>query len=113
MKSIKIPLKTEEHETPYHLCFETLGNDLRMQIVDLLRESPRSVSELATTLRSERSRVSHALQMLSLCTMVGMQKEGKKNIYFVQDTELLESKENVFKQLDKHYTQFCGSCKKK
>ena len=99
-------------QTPYHLCFETLSNDLRMNILDSIRSSPKSVTSIASVLGVERSRISHALQMLKLCSMVDMKKEGKENVYFICDERLFSDRENVLKILDDHMKNYCGSCKK-
>ena len=105
-------IRIERIETPYHLCFETLGNELRMQILDLLRENAKSVSEISKVLGVERSRVSHSLKMLSSCSILEMRKKGKNNLYFIRDKDLLDNKENIFTLLDQHKKEFCGSCKK-
>ncbi len=99
-------------QTPYHLCFETLSNDLRMNILESLRSSSKSVTTIASELNIERSRVSHALQMLKLCSMVDMNKDGKENVYFISDERLFSDRENVLKILDEHMKNYCGSCKK-
>ena len=99
-------------QAPYHLCFETLANDLRMQILECIKEKPKSVQEIARKLNTERSRISHSLQMLILCNILGMRKEGKNNIYYIKDKNVLNTQENIFKALDKHLEAFCGSCKK-
>ena len=62
---------------PYHLCFETLANELRIEILRLLIEKPCSVQELSQKLDAEQSRVSHALKMLRTCSFVVVEKRGK------------------------------------
>ena len=62
---------------PYKLCFETLANDLRLQILHELQLGPKSVSELAQALKAEQSRVSHSLEMLRACSYVGAERQGK------------------------------------
>ncbi len=99
-------------QTPYHLCFETLANDLRMKILESLKNRPKSVNEIAKELNAERSRISHSLQMLHTCAIIGMRKEGKNNIYYIKDETIFNTKENIFTTLDKHLEGFCGTCKK-
>lgn len=99
-------------DTPYHLCFETLSSELRMNILNSLKSSPKSVNELASELNIERSTVSHALSMLKLCSIVDMKKKGKNNVYSLHDKSMLNMKGDVLEVLDKHMKQFCGSCKK-
>ncbi len=102
---------------PYHLCFETLSNDLRLRILKRLREHPYSVSELCKDLKEEQSKVSHSLSMLRLCNYVQVSQEGKRRVYSINPmaAEGLKTSSNatVFDIIDQHVMSCCNfECKK-
>ncbi|PIN68409.1 hypothetical protein COV94_04780, partial [Candidatus Woesearchaeota archaeon CG11_big_fil_rev_8_21_14_0_20_57_5] len=70
---------------PYHLCMETLSNDLRLQIVELLRDGPLSVSGIARAVSAERTKVSHALAKLRACSIVTTERAGKRILYSLNE----------------------------
>lgn len=103
---------------PYHLCFETLSSELRLQILKRLQERSYSVSELCSELHAEQSKVSHSLSMLRTCNYVEVKQDGKKRIYslnpLVKDG-LHASKPgaNLFDLVDSHVAHCCNfECKK-
>jgi len=97
--------------TPYHLCFEVLGNPLRIGIVKALKEKPTSVGELAEKLGQEQSKVSHSLAALKRCQFVEAKKEGKKTVYSLRKTflERLEGRD-IFEALESHYKEHGKEC---
>ena len=97
---------------PYHLCLETLGNELRVKIVESLREKPKSVSVLANDLGVEQSRLSHSLKALKQCNFVESKTVGKERIYSLTGSfvkEMPKSK-NIFEALEKHFKKFGCHC---
>ncbi len=103
---------------PYHLCFETLANELRLKIIENLKEKPLSVEDLSKRVGAERSTVSHSLQMLRECSYVDVKKAGKQRVYSLKSGVLEAMQENagrksVFHVLDDHIECFCNNeCKK-
>ncbi len=103
---------------PYHLCFETLSNDLRLQILQRLKERSYSVSELCEALSAEQSKVSHSLAMLRLCNYVDVESKGKNRIYSLnpvvrEGLKLEENHANIFHLVDAHIAKCCHfECKK-
>src|SRR3989344_6068792 len=95
---------------PYHLCFETLANELRLKIIDNLKEKPLSVEELSKRVGAERSTVSHSLQMLRECSYVDVEKAGKQRVYSLKSGAFEEMQEaagsrggkSIFHVLDGH-----------
>lgn len=110
-------MKLDSSGKPYHLCFETLANELRIKIIDNLRERPMSVEELSKRVHAERSRVSHSLKMLRDCSYVDTEKKGKERIYSLKtgSFEAINdaSRGNLFNVLDEHVECYCNNeCKK-
>ncbi len=111
-------MKITIRERPYHLCFETLANDMRVKIIDNLAKGPLSVQELANHVGAERSNVSHSLKMLKECSYVQSRKEGKENVYFllpsvIDDLNTGNSNPGLFRFMDSHIQNYCcNDCKK-
>ncbi|MBI4052906.1 MAG: winged helix-turn-helix transcriptional regulator [Candidatus Diapherotrites archaeon] len=100
---------------PYSHCLETLGNELRLQIIRELGERPKSVQVLCKNLNVEQSRLSHSLQILKRCNFVEVKPDGKQRIYSLKSdllTGYKEGKKDLFELLDSHIKDFCGNdCK--
>ena len=103
---------------PYHLCFETLANELRIQIIKALQEKPLSVKELVEKIKAEQSRLSHSLEMLKLCNYVDFEARGRERIYFLKKgaIEGMQEKNSAPEMLsfaDSHFAHYCNhECKK-
>ena len=99
--------------TPFHLCFEVLGNPLRIKIIQLLRKSPKSVGELVKETGEEQSKVSHSLVALRKCKFVEGKRDGKKMVYSLRKEFLKKIEEkDIFTALDTHYSEHkCWRCK--
>ena len=98
---------------PYHLCFESLANEMRIKILALLRERPYTVNELTARLGVERSRISHSLQMLRDCRIISAAKQGKHRLYSLnKDSPLtgLKVHSTMFTIIDDHIGKFCQTC---
>ena len=99
---------------PYHLCFETLANQLRIQIIRELEKQPLTVGEIAEKTHAEQSRVSHSLQMLKLCSYVDSETKGKERVYFLKKgvSEGMLATQNsageVLNFADSHFTHYCN-----
>lgn len=68
-------------EMSYILFFKALSNKTRLEIIELLREAPRNVTEMCKELGFEQSRVSHNLACLSNCGFVTVEQEGRNKVY--------------------------------
>ncbi len=97
--------------TPFHLCFEVLGNPLRIKIIQSLRKNPKSVGKLVSELGEEQSKVSHSLAVLRKCRFVEAKREGKKMVYSLRREFLrkIEGK-GIFTALEKHYAEHDAKC---
>jgi len=96
----------------YRLFFKAFSNRTRLDILALLRKSPKSVTEICNTLKLEQSRVSHNLKCLNQCGFVDIKKKGKERIYGLDDNIML-----ILDAVDKHITKYearldqCGMVK--
>lgn len=92
-----------------HVFFSTLANPTRLAILELLREKPRNVSEIAKTLNQEQSMISHNLRVLERCKFVFSERKGKERFYYLNK----ETMEPIFKIFTYHAEKYCpakGKC---
>jgi ArsR family transcriptional regulator, zinc-responsive transcriptional repressor len=101
----------EQHQS----CFETLANELRLEIVQLLEKRAMNVTELAAATKAERSRVSHSLQILRQCHLVNTEKRGREILYSLNaETPVFkEHKGNLFSLMAEHARTSCATCAKR
>jgi|SRR3989344_5426017 len=104
----------DQKANPYHECIDTFANELRLRILESLKEKPMSVNELAEKTHAERSNVSHSLQMLRLCNIIDAKEEGKNRIYFIKDAVILGKAEagSILKAFEQHIDTHCNYCHK-
>lgn len=67
-----------------------LAEPTRLKIVELLREQPRSVNELALLLQIRQPQVSKHLQALSQAGMVSVQPVAQQRIYSLRQEPFLQ-----------------------
>lgn len=105
-----VDVDVEQHS----YCFETLANPLRLDIIRILDEGPSNVTKLAEATGAERSRVSHALQILRQCSLVDTEKQGREIIYKLSNkTPLFKQKRgNIFTLIEEHARTNCPTCVK-
>ena len=90
----------------YHVFFSKLANPLRINIISCLEGKPQSVTELASELKVEQSKLSHALRGLKQCNIVKVNQKGKKRIYSLTKTII-----PILKLISCHGTEHCSECK--
>ena len=93
----------------YPLFFSTLSNNLRMDIVSSLADSPKSVSKLCKEINVEQSKISHALKILRTCNVVGFTRKGKEKIYKLNNdvVKIL----NLINEYERKNCKKCGRLK--
>jgi DNA-binding transcriptional ArsR family regulator len=92
-----------------HFFFSTLSTPARLGILELLRDSPKNVTQLAEALNQEQSMISHNLKPLTRCGFVFVERKGKERIYSLNR----ETMEPMYKIIDSHMKKHCpknGSC---
>ena len=101
-------------KAPFHLCFETLSNPLRIRIIKSLEHGRKTVSALAESLGVEQSTLSHSLKVLRECAFVESRVSGKERVYSLSKSfvsELPKAK-SIFAILESHYSAHCKKCSK-
>ncbi len=89
--------------------FKVLANPTRLAILETLRKEPKSVNEIAETIRQEQSMISHNLKPLEKCRFVFSERKNKRRIYSLNK----ETAEPLFKLFDFHSQKYCptrGAC---
>jgi DNA-binding transcriptional ArsR family regulator len=66
---------------PPSLQFAALADDTRCALVDLLRERPRAVHELAAMFPISRPAISRHLRVLKEAGLIGEERAGRENVY--------------------------------
>ncbi len=97
-------------EGNHHLCLETISNKLRFNILIELKKGSKTVNELAKKLDVEQSKLSHALKILKNCNFVKAKKQGKYEIYSLQEDLFLFKKlkrKSVIEAIEEHKKNFC------
>ena len=64
--------------------FSALAEPSRLRIVELLRENPRPVGEIATRLRMRQPQVSKHLRVLAEAGIVDMRPAAQQRVYYLQ-----------------------------
>ncbi|MFH1326844.1 MAG: metalloregulator ArsR/SmtB family transcription factor [archaeon] len=91
----------------YHTFFTNLANPLKIDIILLLKEKERNVSEICKGLNCEQSKLSHALTSLKYCNLVKVKQKGKERIYSLNKNTIVP----MLKLIDKHSHAHCGRSK--
>ncbi len=84
--------------------FSTLANPTRLAIIELLDEKPMSVSEIVDALGEEQSMVSHNLRPMVMCHFITRERQGKSNVYSLNQ----ESIAPMIEAVKKHAKNYCG-----
>ncbi len=94
-------------KTKYHHFFRNFSNSLKVDIIILLRDGKRSVSEISKDLNVEQSKISHALASLKCCSILKVSNDGRKRIYSLNRKTILP----LFKAIENHVKVNCkGDC---
>ena len=92
------------HTLPvYEIFFTSLANPNRLQIVNILREGSKNVSEICQATGFEQTMVSHNLRRLERCGMVFAEQRGKNRYYTLNEKTI----KPLLKLIDKHINQYC------
>ncbi len=87
----------------YYLFFSTLANRTRLAIIDVLRDGPKSVSEISAKLEHEQTMVAANLGMLEKCALVVLENSGDDRLYSL-NKEIIEPLSHI---LEFHTAKHC------
>ncbi len=91
-----------------HKCLGVLGNKVRCEIIEALREKEKTVQELCKELKLEQSVVSHSLMDLRHCSFVDYKQKGKEREYYLSSDIFTKSKNKpLFELIEEHVKKNC------
>lgn len=91
-----------------HKCLGVLGNKLRCDIIEVLKDKPKTVQEICKEIKSEQSVVSHALMDLRHCNFVNFKQKGKEREYYLSSDIFTKSKNKpLFELIEEHVEKNC------
>lgn len=98
---------TKAKNEPCYGFFRTMAHPLRLRMVSLLCEGPRTVTEIYGEIGEEQSKVSHNLKILRDCRIIFAKRNGKSISYSLN----AETITPLFALLDLHRKKYCrGAC---
>jgi DNA-binding transcriptional ArsR family regulator len=92
-----------------YIFFETLSTKLRVDIIDSLRNGPKSVAEICSIVNEDQSKVSHSLKKLKDCHFLNVSQDGKKRIYSLNQDTIVPLLKLVEKHVNKYCSAFCNN----
>jgi len=70
--------------------FKIFSDFTRLRIIELLYDEEKCVQDIADSLETSQSAISHQLKLLRDMNVVSTRKEGKQVIYSLQDNHIKE-----------------------
>jgi len=70
--------------------FKIFSDYTRLRIIELLYEGEKCVQDIADSLETSQSAISHQLKLLRDMNVVSARKDGKQVIYSLQDNHIKE-----------------------
>lgn len=65
----------------YYMFFSTLANRTRLMMIDVLKEGPKTVSEISFALKQEPAITAQNLKLLTECVFLHSEGSGKEKRY--------------------------------
>ena len=106
--SLMVPMMKYDLSKTCYLFFSTLSTPSRLGILEVLKESPKNVSQLVDILNQEQSMISHNLKSLARCGFVFVETKGRQRIYSLNK----ETMKPMFELIDKHMKKHCPENKR-
>ncbi len=92
----------------YYLFFHTLANRTRLAIIDVLKDDPKTISEISKALDQQEATIIHNLKALESCIIVNSKKSGKEDLYSL-NREIVEP---LSEMLSFHVNKYCPGLEK-
>lgn len=83
--------------------FKILGDETKLKILRLLSDGELNVSAIVERTGQEQSNVSHQLKVLKDNHLVDSRREGRSNVYFLDDHHVYSVLDEVFNHLKHVY----------
>ncbi len=87
----------------YYMIFSTLANRTRLAIIDVLKDEPKTISELSKALQQGEKIISENISLLVKCALVLPEGSRKKQAYCI-NMEILEPLSEI---LEFHVDKYC------
>ncbi len=87
----------------YKIFFGTLVSKPRLNIINLLRNGKKNVSEIMNELKMDQTSASHNLTRLKLCGFVKSEIDGKYRYYKINE----ETIKPLMEIIEEHMLQYC------
>jgi len=91
----------------HRLFFKAFSNETRLEIINLLKEKPLTVTEICEKTGFEQSRVSHNLKCLENCGFVTAEQNWKWKRYSLDKETMLP----IVKLFDRHVVKYVDRLK--
>ena len=92
----------------YYRFFSALANRTRLAIIDVLKDSPKTILEISEILDLKESTITDTLKPLEGCMIVNFQKTGKEKLYSL-NKEIVEPLSEI---LSFHVNKYCPGLEK-
>ena len=86
----------------HRIFFKAFSNQTRLEIIDLLKDGPLTVTDICEKLSFEQSRVSHNLKCLENCGFVNSEQNGKWKKFSLDEETVLP----IVNLFDNHISKF-------
>lgn len=93
----------------HRLFFKAFSNQTRLEIIQLLRKKPLTVTEICNKTKFEQSRVSHNLKCLEHCSFAKVTRHGNFRKYEL-DEETIVPIIDLFEKHIKKYRKKLECC---
>ncbi|MBI2670781.1 winged helix-turn-helix transcriptional regulator [Candidatus Woesearchaeota archaeon] len=93
----------------HRLFFKAFSNQTRLEIIQLLKKKPLTVTEICYKTGFEQSRVSHNLRCLEHCGFVKITQNGNSRVYTL-DEETIVPIVNLFEKHIQKYKLRLENC---
>jgi DNA-binding transcriptional ArsR family regulator len=92
----------------YYLLFSSLANRTRLALIDVLKDEPKTTTEISEALEQQEETIADNLKPLLSCMIVNSQKSGKEHLYSL-NKEIVEPLSEI---LSFHVNKYCPGLEK-
>ncbi len=93
----------EESYEAYKVFFRTFNSEIRIKIMNALREKKLNVQEISEKTKIEQTTISHNLRRLNHCGFVEKEIKGKYRYYSLNKKTI----EPILNSINKHMSNHC------